>query len=320
MITSKGFDVGGTVEYTCDEGHLLVGPAQRTCLETGFYNEFPPVCKYIECGLPASIPHGNYNLVNGSIGYLSQVVYRCNDGFEMLGRAMLTCDIDERWNGPPPRCEIIECDALPATYKNVNILTPNGTYFGSKAEFQCQKGYTLNGPPQITCTSNGQWSGPVSECIKNEVPSSTTALPTIAITKFTRKPSTIGRSPSTTSKPITTKVVISSPIPTKTSRTSTILTTTRTASTASNPKVISVKIENSNDHDDDEVPGTVREDLATKNTIRPIVLIPKSSSTTTKETTRPPIIRPSVYETTTDIDSSNIHPQDNEIANDVNIR
>lgn len=23
----------------------------------------------------------------------------------MLGRAMLTCDIDERWNGPPPRCE-----------------------------------------------------------------------------------------------------------------------------------------------------------------------------------------------------------------------
>lgn len=23
----------------------------------------------------------------------------------MAGRAMLTCDIDERWNGPPPRCE-----------------------------------------------------------------------------------------------------------------------------------------------------------------------------------------------------------------------
>lgn len=23
----------------------------------------------------------------------------------MIGRAMLTCDIDERWNGPPPKCE-----------------------------------------------------------------------------------------------------------------------------------------------------------------------------------------------------------------------
>lgn len=59
----------------------------------------------IECGLPASIPHGSYDLINGSVGYLSTVIYRCNEGYEMIGRAMLTCDIDERWNGPPPRCE-----------------------------------------------------------------------------------------------------------------------------------------------------------------------------------------------------------------------
>lgn len=45
MVAPKGFDVGAVVEYNCDEGHLLVGPPQRTCLETGFYNEFPPVCK-----------------------------------------------------------------------------------------------------------------------------------------------------------------------------------------------------------------------------------------------------------------------------------
>lgn len=45
MMSTKGFDVGATVEYSCDDGHLLVGPTSRTCLETGFYNEFPPVCK-----------------------------------------------------------------------------------------------------------------------------------------------------------------------------------------------------------------------------------------------------------------------------------
>lgn len=59
----------------------------------------------IECGLPASIPHGSYKLVNGSVGYLSTVIYSCHEGYEMVGRAMLSCDIDERWNGPPPRCE-----------------------------------------------------------------------------------------------------------------------------------------------------------------------------------------------------------------------
>lgn len=44
-MTTESFEVGATVEYSCDEGHLLVGPTVRTCLDTGFYDEFPPVCK-----------------------------------------------------------------------------------------------------------------------------------------------------------------------------------------------------------------------------------------------------------------------------------
>lgn len=44
-MTSPNYDVGTTVNYVCDDGHLLVGPTTRTCLDTGFYNEFPPVCK-----------------------------------------------------------------------------------------------------------------------------------------------------------------------------------------------------------------------------------------------------------------------------------
>lgn len=45
MVAAKGFEVGATIEYGCDDGHLLVGPAKRLCQDTGFYNEFPPVCK-----------------------------------------------------------------------------------------------------------------------------------------------------------------------------------------------------------------------------------------------------------------------------------
>lgn len=44
-MIAKNFDVGTVVEYSCDDGHLLIGPKTRTCLGTGFYNEFPPVCK-----------------------------------------------------------------------------------------------------------------------------------------------------------------------------------------------------------------------------------------------------------------------------------
>ena len=44
-LISNNFDVGSRIEYICDEGHLLVGPARRNCLATGFYSEFPPVCR-----------------------------------------------------------------------------------------------------------------------------------------------------------------------------------------------------------------------------------------------------------------------------------
>jgi len=44
-ISDNVYEVGATVEYQCDGDSLLVGPLNRTCLDTGFYNEFPPVCK-----------------------------------------------------------------------------------------------------------------------------------------------------------------------------------------------------------------------------------------------------------------------------------
>lgn len=121
----------------------------------------------IECGLPASIVHGSYDLVNGSVGYLSTVIYKCHEGYEMIGRAMLTCDIDERWNGPPPRCEPIECEELPEVHENARIVQINGTTeYGAKAEVVCAPGYKPDGPRFITCLSTGQWSAPLSPCIR----------------------------------------------------------------------------------------------------------------------------------------------------------
>lgn len=123
----------------------------------------------------------------------------------MLGRAMLTCDIDERWNGPPPRCEIIECEALPDSIQNSHISTPNGTFFGSKAEISCPLGFKLDGPQFINCLPNGQWSHPITNCVKIEE-YHTTVIP------VTPRPRTSSRTPS---KSTTTRYSTSatSPIP-----------------------------------------------------------------------------------------------------------
>lgn len=115
------------------------------------------------------IPNGSYDLINGSVGYLSTVIYKCNEGFEMIGRAMLTCDIDERWNGPPPRCEPIECDELPGVFENARIVSVNGTVeYGAKAEIVCPNGFKPDGPRYISCLSTGQWSAPLLPCIRGK--------------------------------------------------------------------------------------------------------------------------------------------------------
>ncbi|XP_072396415.1 uncharacterized protein [Diabrotica undecimpunctata] len=197
-MVAPNFNVGSTIEYTCDDGHLLVGPTSRVCLETGFYNEFPPVCKRIQCGYPADIANGEYNLVNDSVGYLSRVIYSCDEGYEMIGRAQLACDIDERWNGPPPRCEALQCEP-PVEIANGVIDISNGTSYGSSIQYSCNNGFILEGQSILTCLANGQYDQSPPAC---EMPTTTT-LQLPEPTKTTKRPSSVTSTVATSTRPRT---------------------------------------------------------------------------------------------------------------------
>ncbi|VVD00202.1 unnamed protein product [Leptidea sinapis] len=152
-MNADSFAVGATVQYSCDPGHLLVGPTARTCLPTGFYDEFPPVCKHIECGLPAEVAHGGFELLNGSVSYLSHVQYWCGPGYEMAGRARLVS---------------IQC-AEPPTVANGHVtVTANNTSgpraFGALVEYACAPGYRLVGARALTCLASAQWDQPPPHC------------------------------------------------------------------------------------------------------------------------------------------------------------
>ncbi|XP_053624020.1 CUB and sushi domain-containing protein 3 isoform X2 [Plodia interpunctella] len=193
-MTTESFEVGASVEYSCDEGHLLVGPTVRTCLDTGFYDEFPPVCKRIECGFPAEIAHGSYALLNGSVSYLSHVQYSCEPGYEMVGRARLVCDIDERWNGPPPRCDVVQCEEPPQIANGRVSIPQNSSVFGAVAEYACARGFKLQGAKRTTCLAAGVWDKPAPHCIMEER-STTTSTTT---TTTTAAPTTTPPASSTT--------------------------------------------------------------------------------------------------------------------------
>ena len=57
----------------------------------------------LECGMPADIPNGRLIFVNGTRQFKSLISYKCDTGHVLVGRSELMCDVDQRWNGPPPR-------------------------------------------------------------------------------------------------------------------------------------------------------------------------------------------------------------------------
>jgi len=187
-LLATSLDVGARIEHRCDAGHLLVGPATRTCLPNGFYSEFPPVCRFLECGPPAQVPNGHYTLINGTRGYQSMVRYSCEEGHVMVGRSDLMCDIDQKWNGPPPRCEPLVCPDPPQIlngYYNIEADTGENLYV---VNYECDPEYTLVGPKAIVC-SEGVYDQPPPVCreadakrpmASNKVPASAAARPSAA--------------------------------------------------------------------------------------------------------------------------------------------
>jgi len=95
------------------------------------------------------------------------------------GRARLTCDIDERWNGPPPRCEPILCDppaAVAHGYFGLDELDNDESVpiknnynrsllVNSVVTYTCEKGYRLVGSRQITCLNTGLYDHVAPTCI-----------------------------------------------------------------------------------------------------------------------------------------------------------
>lgn len=114
---------------------------------------------------------------------LANVLYKKKTFIKLIsaiaGRARLTCDIDERWNGPPPRCEPILCDppAMVAhSYIQIDEIDEGESVslknnfnrsllVGSIVTYTCEKGYRLVGFRQILCLATGLYDHVAPTCI-----------------------------------------------------------------------------------------------------------------------------------------------------------
>ncbi|UXI16415.1 mRNA export protein [Sarcoptes scabiei] len=176
-VLIRSVDVGQTIEYLCNEGNLIIGPNIRTCMSNGFFSEYAPKCKYIECGQPQSIKNGMFILNNSTRSYLSTLSYQCDEGHVLVGRGNLICDSDGLWNGPPPRCEPVLCPNPPSIEKGRSVLISNSTRFDSVVEYACDFGYELIGNQFLQCNRAGYWDGQPGYCVEKILPDNSSIMP-----------------------------------------------------------------------------------------------------------------------------------------------
>ena len=96
------YRIGSRIEYSCDEGHLLVGPSKRSCLHTGFYSEFPPVCRCEPITWYSNDIVEKFSTIWKYLNHLEVSEYEPIILLQLV-HLFQTCDMLDIWQVPKPK-------------------------------------------------------------------------------------------------------------------------------------------------------------------------------------------------------------------------
>ncbi|CAM2107282.1 unnamed protein product [Caretta caretta] len=183
---------GSTVNFTCEEGHRLIGRPYRRCDISGMRVAWTG-------DVPISIQNGRKVAGRGPVYRPRDTVrFECDPGYTLSGSRQIQCRDEGIWDPPVPACtQMLLCPPPPVIVKgkhNAKPLAafPSGTYVNYSCEpatcvspevengrtngvqpayrpsdmvvFECDPGYTMNGSPETQCQDDGRWDPPVPVC------------------------------------------------------------------------------------------------------------------------------------------------------------
>ncbi|XP_064625980.1 sushi, von Willebrand factor type A, EGF and pentraxin domain-containing protein 1-like [Lineus longissimus] len=169
---------GTTVIFKCNDGFILVGKTNSTCVHEdpksakGKWSEPTPVCKTITCEPPV-IPNGYVSVIKPAV-YGSTVTYHCNQGFVLDGKGSSKCsqngtdNVYGKWTDQSPVCKAISCDK--PLLLNGQVIAGGQSTHGTTVIFRCNEGFVLEGKTYSTCvhedqnSAKGKWSEPTPVC------------------------------------------------------------------------------------------------------------------------------------------------------------
>ncbi|EFB13508.1 hypothetical protein PANDA_018754, partial [Ailuropoda melanoleuca] len=172
VIAKTDHFFGSHIEFVCSEGYILIGAATSYCEiqdKRVDWSEPLPLCVIAKCKPPPDISNGNHNGGDEDFyTYGSSVTYRCDPNFSMIGKASISCAVENKtigvWSPSPPTCKKVICPK--PEVKNGKAISGFRTIYTYQNSmiFDCEEGFILKGSSLIHCGEDNDWDPPPPIC------------------------------------------------------------------------------------------------------------------------------------------------------------
>ncbi|ELU11465.1 hypothetical protein CAPTEDRAFT_104557, partial [Capitella teleta] len=106
VLYGEDFILGGTIHFSCEEGFLLRGSTESTCLPSGQWSGQTQECVAIRCEPPIPPVNGSVLPQKTEYNYHESVEFRCTSGYTLeAGSGKRQCLEDGTWSGSEPQCQ-----------------------------------------------------------------------------------------------------------------------------------------------------------------------------------------------------------------------
>ncbi|XP_023054173.1 membrane cofactor protein isoform X5 [Piliocolobus tephrosceles] len=170
------YKIGERVDYKCKKGYFYIPPLATHSIcdrnhtwlpvsDEGCYRE---MCPHIQDPL-----NGEAILANESYAFGSEIHFICNEGYYLIGKDILYCELKDTvavWSDKPPICEKVLCTPPPKikngkhTFSEVEVFE-----YLDVVTYSCDPApgpdpFSLIGESTIYCGNNSTWSHAAPEC------------------------------------------------------------------------------------------------------------------------------------------------------------
>uniref|UniRef100_A0A667YGA4 Sushi domain-containing protein n=1 Tax=Myripristis murdjan TaxID=586833 RepID=A0A667YGA4_9TELE len=166
-------DFGTVCTFSCDDGHELQGALSMECTLAGQWTSTPPTCtgtrmnSTVRCPLLEAPVNGAINCSDPELKYNSECSFTCNQGHSLHGYEVVICDRYGNWTAEQPVCQAVQCAPLSQPDGGYLNCSGENQTFNSTCTFGCYLGFLLLGSSDLTCGTDGVWSGPRPVCASN---------------------------------------------------------------------------------------------------------------------------------------------------------